>query len=374
MMGGYLTKNERMLESAIDTFGFKLFARLTSKEKNVFMSPISIALAMAMLANAASHRSSAEKELNESLGLAFADENVLMELKEEIAQLLEIKDIQLLVANSVWSRLQLRDEFLSSMRLFDAEVQKLTDAKPINDWAATATKGAITSLIDEIRPDVVCVLLNAIYFKGSWQNKFDEANTYDDVFLAPGTGETGVPCKMMSKEFKETASLHNDQVEIVSLPYGTGRFSAVILLPRDTSDKGLPNLVSSLSTEVWDQWMSSLHPETVHVHMPRFKMEFGTRGIKSELAELGMKTVFHPGQLQRAFDDPTVGVSDVLHKAVLEVNEEGTTAAAVTAVIMSREMHFSIPFRLDRPFIFSVYDNATKLVLFIGQVDHPVFT
>eukprot|EP00053_Salpingoeca_punica_P012796 m.114945 g.114945 ORF g.114945 m.114945 type:complete len:365 (-) comp16041_c0_seq1:205-1299(-) len=359
------------MQASTNRFGFDLFRRLTATDTNVFISPLSITQALAMVATAATPGSAAEAELVAALGLSYADPAVQAAMNEAVDALQSAADIELLVANSVWARPEMTPEFSTALASFNAEAHKITSAAEINAWVAKSTKNCIKSVIDSISKDTVCLLINAVYFKGAWKTRFEADNTYDDIFHIHGGRP--VPCRMMKREMA-VPCLFSDKVEVASLPYKGDRFSAVLVKPVDASVEAMNALINDLSNETWKSWVDSLHSKKILVEMPRFKMEFGVRSLKAEMIAMQMPNVFAEGQMNRAFNDSTVYVDDVLHKAVLKVNEKGTVAAAATVVRMRKKCKRASDqeiFRLDRPFLFSVYDNEANLVLFIGKVDRP---
>ena len=222
-----------------------------------------------------------------------------------------------------------------------------------------------------LTPQSRLVLTNAIYFKGDWTRPFSKAATRDEIFHVSSDKTTTAPLMHKTDDFKFTAV---DGLKALELPYGNGDLSTVVLLPDEID--GLAALEQKLSYESLTRWMNGLQRRKVRVFLPRFKLtsEFS---LSTVLAAMGMPLAFD----QKRADFTGIGteeglyISAVLHKAFVDVNEEGTEAAAATAVVM-RALAAMIPtepplFRADHPFLFLIVDNRTKSILFFGRVINP---
>ena len=242
----------------------------------------------------------------------------------------------------------------------------------INQWVNTNTNGKITKILDEINPDTVLFLINAIYFKGTWQTEFDPSHTRDGTFHLGTDGEKQVPMMTRTGDYPYYEN-HEEKFQAISLPYGDGRMSMYIFLPYRESD--LNTFLNGLDTENWEHWISQFNEQEVFLSMPKFKLEY-EKMLNNPLQSLGMDIAFAPeaADFSRMADLEALGqnlyIGEVLHKAVVEVNEEGTEAAAVTSVGI-RATSAPPAFIADRPFFFAIRDNETKTVLFMGTVVDP---
>ena len=363
-------------------FGFDLFneIRTIEQDKNIFISPLSISIALAMTLNGASGET--EQAMTNTLHLQALDSESINTGYAGLQQTLLTSDpkVTLAIANSLWARqdVPFRQDFLQrNTQYFGAEVSTLDFVDPntlttINQWVSTNTNGKIPKILDEINADMVLFLINAIYFKGTWQTKFDPSHTRDGTFyLATGT-EKQVPMMTRTADYAYYEN-YEEKCQAVSLPYGDGRMSMYIFLPYRESD--LNTFLDSLNDENWENWMSQFHEQEIFLSMPKFKLEY-EKTLNNPLGSLGMGIAFAAGRadFSRMADLETLGknlyIGEVLHKAVVEVNEEGTEAAAVTSVGV-RATSLPPQFTVDRPFFFAIRDNETKTVLFMGTVVDP---
>jgi serpin B len=363
-------------------FGFNLFneIRKTEQDKNIFISPFSVSIALAMALNGASGET--EQVMVNTLQLQGLDSESINAGYAGLRQTLLTSDpkVILTIANSLWARqdVPFKPDFLQrNTQFFGAEISTLdfTDPntlKTINQWVNTNTNGKISKILDEINPDAVLFLINAIYFKGIWQTEFDPLHTRDgDFHLATG-GEKQVAMMTRTGDYRYYQN-YEENFHAISLPYGDGRISMYIFLPRRESN--LNTLLDNLNAESWENWMSQFREQEVLLVMPKFKLEY-EKTLNTPLVSLGMDIAFAPGlaDFSRMATLEILGknlyIGEVLHKAVVEVNEEGTEAAAVTSVGV-RATSAPPAFIVDQPFFFAIRDNDTKTVLFMGIVLDP---
>ncbi|MDE0466643.1 MAG: serpin family protein [Candidatus Poribacteria bacterium] len=363
-------------------FGFNLFndIRKTEQNKNIFISPFSISIALAMTLNGASGET--EQAMTNALQLQGLDSEAINVGYAGLRQTLQTSDpkVILTIANSLWARqdVPFKQDFLQrNTQFFGAEVSTLDFTDPntlttINQWVNTNTNGKITKILDEINPAAVLFLINAIYFKGSWQTEFEPARTRDGTFHLATGGEKQVPMMTKTGDYRYYEN-YEENFQAISLPYGAGRISMYIFLPYRESD--LNTFLDGLNTENWENWISQFREQEVFLSMPKFKLEY-EKTLNNPLQSLGMGIAFAPGgaDFSRMADLEVLGrnlyIEEVFHKAVVEVNEEGTEAAAVTNITVGVP---SAPpaFIADRPFFFAIRDNETKTVLFMGIVVDP---
>ena len=287
---------------------------------------------------------------------------------------------ELSVANALWGQkgYGFGKEFLELIKVYyDGEFGKVdfvmateTARKTINAWVEKETKGKIRDLI---KPGILdastrLVLTNAIYFKGDWAVKFKEERTRQEPFKLGDAKTVDVPLMRQTEEF---GYMEGDDFQALELPYKGEDLSMVVLLPREVD--GLSKLEKSLTRESLDQWLSGLRKQEVRVYMPRFKMTCDFR-LDQTLTAMGMTDAFlFPGADFSGMDGTKMlFISAVIHKAFVEVNEEGTEAAAATAVIMEGVPGPGMPtFRVDHPFLFLIRDTRSGSILFIGRVMNP---
>jgi len=217
-------------------------------------------------------------------------------------------------------------------------------------------------------PAALLVLVNAVYFNGSWASRFDPDETRDADFYLSGNGKTTVSMMHQRGDFRYGAT---EELKLLELPYADGKLSMVIILPEERD--GLAKVEEQLNAGTLEGWLSILHKQEVEVYLPRFSISWGTADISSTLKTLGMRTAFGPGADFSGIDGRGgLFISRVLHKAFIDVNEKGTEAAAATAVLMKRGMPLQVPgFRADHPFLFMIRENRTGSLVFLGRMADP---
>jgi serpin B len=365
-------------------FAFDLYQALRGQSGNLFYSPYSISLALAM--TYAGARGETEAEMAEVLRFSLPQEQLHPAFNGLDAQLNRVfegeeQPFQLNIANSIWGQVDfafeqdfldvLAENYGAGLRLVDYVNAAETARQLINTWVEEETQDKIKDLIPEGALDDMTrlVLANAIYFKAAWQNQFIEANTRDAPFTLLDGSQVDVPT-MHQTESMNYASGNGWQA--VELAYEGGRQSMLILLPAEGQFEAFEaNLTAGRVEEI----LSELARTTVELSMPKFSFEseFELDGL---LADMGMPQAFDPDQADftgmRSIRD--LYISAILHKAFVDVNEEGTEAAAATAVIIGVE---SMPVdieqvQVDRPFMFMIRDMATGSILFAGRVMNPL--
>ena len=361
--------------SANTKFGFNLLTALREDEsvENIFISPLSISIALTMTYNGAVGET--ERAMAEVLEIEGLDRDTVNRSNRTLRESLGNRGpkVELSIANSIWSRqgVEFNPDFLNRNReFFGAEVASLDFSSPqalerINGWVNTNTNGKIKKIFQEIDPRTLLILINAIYFKGSWQEEFDKSKTREEVFHLSDGSEKRVP--MMRRE-GAYPYFRGDNFEAASLPYGDGDVSMYIFLPN--RDSNLNEFLDGLNAERWAGWLSQFPTvrEDSLMILPRFKLTYQVT-LNDTLKAMGMEIAFSSGADFSGMG-PSFFISEVRHKALVEVNEEGTEAAAVTVVVGVK----SVPpiFRVDRPFFFAIYDSRTKTILFMGIVREPM--
>ncbi|WP_199302739.1 serpin family protein [Oscillatoria sp. FACHB-1406] len=379
--------DERLLE-ANAKFGLNLFRQLQQKDtgKNIFISPTSVANALSLLLQGTAGET--QQEMLKALELRDMTLTDINRANQTLHQLLENADpsVRVAIANSIWMRqgVAFKPEFLQTNReYYNSEVSELdfssADAAPrINRWVSDKTNNKIDKMVDSIDPQQVLFLLNAIYFKGDWSQKFDRAQTQEKPFflnreqtVKDSDRKASVPVAMMSQT-GEYRYLENEQFQAVSLPYGKeGRMSFYVFLPK--SNSSLESFYQQLTLVNWQTWMQRFSRRDGKIELPRFKLEYETQ-LKEVLETLGLKTIFDPNTANFSkMTDASVVVDRVKHKSFVEVNEEGTEAAAATSIGIRVTSMPPPPFQMtvDRPFFFAIRDNRSGEVLFMGSMLEP---
>ena len=278
------------------------------------------------------------------------------------------------------SSIFLRTRYGADLEQLDFNKQPELACRKINQWVEDQTAGKITNLIspDALNEFTRLLLVNAIYFKGDWTEKFDEAATKEDSFHQGLLSEIKV--QMMHQQANFSYAKVGD-VQVLELPYGSRDLSMVVLLPERVD--GLAKLETALSVSNMNRWITALVPQLVEVFLPKFRLT-GQFALADVLKSMGMATAFDIEASDfSGITDPgaciqiPLCISEVIHKAFVEVNEEGTEAAAATAVTMellSAEFHRPPPvpvFRADHPFVFMIRHNESGSILFMGRVVNP---
>jgi serine protease inhibitor len=366
--------------SAYNKFGFDLFSQLLGQDQdqNIFASPLSVATVLAMTYNGAAGET--EQAMARTLGLTGMS---LAEVNQASAAL--FKDLQssdpkveLDIANSLWARqgIEFTADFLERNRqFFGAAISTLDFSDPqcaatINRWVDTSTKGKIKQIVGQIAPDTVMFLVNAVYFKGKWQVEFDKKLTRDETFHLLDGNPKKVPMMWQSGRYPY---YRGEKFQAVSLPYGEGHTSLYLFLP----DQGTPlkDFFKQLNDQNWDGWLTRFHPMQGSIKLPRFKLEYD-RHLNESLKALGMAVAFDRDRadFSRMRVERDLFIQQVKHKAVAEVNEEGTEASAATSVaigITSAPISSPFAFVADRPFFMALRDEGTGMILFMGVVMEP---
>ncbi|MBB5181201.1 serpin B [Planomicrobium koreense] len=345
---------------------------------NAFISPTSLYMALAMAYNGADGKTKEEiadvlyTELDAE-GMNRANASLLAMLDKES------EAITLNVANSMWlnGEFQLQEGFAANNQdYFNAELEVIDvtaagTADKINGWVDDATAGKIKDMVaDPLNPDLVVMLLNAIYFNADWQFEFDEKQTAAALFY----NEDG---KAMEKQFMKMETrldyLETDEFQAVALPYGEGDVTMNVFLPAEGTT--LAEFTESLSSEKWESWKSGFNEQPVSIQMPKFQLSYEVE-LNDVLKKLGMATAFQKGANFSKIieeDDP-LWISLVKQKTFIEVDEKGTEAAAATQIDIVTESAGpeAVSMVVDRPFYIAISDEQTGAILFMGAIRDPL--
>jgi len=362
-------------------FALDLYAELMKSEGNLVFSPYSVSTALAM--TYAGARGNTALEMAEVLHFALDPEDLhpaFQEMETTMRAILERGDVELHVANSLWRQRNypFLESFLSltgahygaSVTPVDFSRSPDEARRTINRWVEARTRERIRDLIrpGDLDPATVLALVNAIYFKGSWARRFDPAKTHEDRFLLPGGGTARVQMMEQQGDFMYGES---EQAQVLELPYEGGDLSMFVILPRE--GHSLDDTESLLTRADVETWLSDLSQESVSVLLPKFRITWGARDLVDPLKLLGMRDPFLPGTADFSGMDGTrsLFLGLVLHKASIEVNEEGSEAAAATAGVLKKGLSGARLFRADRPFLFVIRENVSGNILFLGRMADP---
>lgn len=377
-----LSLKDKKLVKADNKFGFDLLKKINESAiegENIMISPISISLALSMTYNGAN--STTKQAMEETLNLSdLSVEEINKSYQKIISELISVDDkVNLSIANSIWYRngFNVLDDFLSvNKQYYDAKVEALdfsnSNSKDIiNSWVATNTNDKITEIINTIDPATVMYLINAIYFKGVWHYQFEESETVAQPFFL--SNETSIETQTMSLA-ADLQYANNSLFQAVELPYGQGNYSMMLFLPQ--SDISTDNIINQLSENNWDDWLNDFSLQnSVNVHLPKFTFEY-EKTLNEILSVLGMEIAFGGNaDFSKINADGGLYISDVKHKTFIELNEEGTEAAAVTSVdinltsVGDGESGTHIYF--NKPFVFAIREVTTNTIIFIGKMENP---
>jgi serine protease inhibitor len=375
-------QSQKSLASAQNSFGFGLFSTLAAKEasENVFISPTSVAFALAMAWNGAAGET--RDAMSRALELQGMTPDEVNRASASLMPALEQADpaVKLHIANSLWAKrgLEFKTNFMERNRqFFKAQITTLDFADPgasatINRWVAQNTAGRIEKIVDGIDANAILFLVNAIYYKGKWADEFRKELTTQQPFTLGSGKRKQVPMMTQSGRYQY---YETPDFQAISLPYGKKRWNLRIFLP--AKGRSLPQFLKGLTASNWDNWMRSFRKRDGDILLPRFRVEYESE-LSDALKALGMAVAFDKSRAdfsgmiessERAF------INRVKHKTFVEVNEEGTEAAAATSAEVS--VTSAQPpverFRMvvDRPFFCAIRDDETGAVLFLGAVNSP---
>lgn len=372
-----LTVQEQKTVTSSNDFAFRSFAELSKAEEaeNIFISPLSISMALTMAFNGADGET--KQAIGRTLGFEEAsDEDINKSFKDLIALLQGIdRKVIFTSANSLWhsNLVRLQAPFIKTNKeYFNATVQGLDFASPasvgqINSWVKNSTNNKIDKILDEIKRDQVLFLINAIYFKGTWTYPFDKNLTKPGQFLLENG--SSVTHDFMTMKKGEYLHYRDNTVDLIDLPYGNEQYSMTIVMP--SGENSVQSIIPQLSPANLSRWLADGRKVSWELQMPKFKMEYEEE-LNAMLIDLGMGVAFSGGaDFSRMVEGHNnLAISQVKHKTFVEVNEEGTEAAAVTSVgIELTSMPAS--YRVDRPFVFMIREKSSGAILFIGKLMQP---
>lgn len=374
-----ISQKAQEILSASNQFGFELLQKAfeESGDNNLMISPLSITQALSMTYNGANGETkTAFENVLHYEGQTTAEVNqAALDLTTALLEVDSKVDIK--IANSIWYRqgFSVEQDFINANQTYyNAEVSELDFSNPaskdiINNWVDEKTNHKIDKIVDNINADDIMFLINAIYFKGAWKAEFDKNDTEEKPFYLADGSTKNVAMMKIENDF---SVYFEPDYSAIDLPYGQGNYSMVVLLPND--DSSLNELINQLDNEEWNTLMQSMgEPSAWNLELPKFKFEYENT-LNNELIDLGLGLAFtDSADFTGINKNGGLKISRVKHKTFVEVNEEGTEAAAVTSVVM--ELTSVGPntntFIIDHPFLFVIKEKYTNAILFIGTVTDP---
>jgi serpin B len=372
-----LTTKANEVIAGSNSFGIDLFrVTATSEDKNMMLSPLSASTALTMLLNGCNTQTYLQiRDMLDYQGLTIDEINDAYH--SLVGQLLNIDpEVKLALANSAWYRqgFNVKPAYLNTIdSAFDAEIAGLDFVSPsaletINRWASDNTNGKIPKVLDAIDPYAFMFLMNALYFKGTWTYQFDPGQTTSFPFHLKNGSDVDVD--MMRSLFTNIKIVYDNAASIIELPYGQQNFSMVIILPDNPLDEYLPGFENADWSNITASLDAITEPGEAEIILPKFKFEYERR-LNEQLKSLGMIDAFDSELADLSgISDDKIYVNFVKQNTFVDVNEEGTEAAAVTTVgIYTTGLPVTI--MMDKPFIFAIRERITNTLLFIGKVEQP---
>lgn len=368
-----LSVNEVEISSSANNFTFDLMSEIDGEypAENYFISSFSISTALSMVMNGASEGS--QEAFIQTLGLNGMSPEDINDTYKSLVEYIYGLDpsVTLNVANSNWysDEFTINGGFASTLKeYYDAEVFERDFGSPatldaLNAWVENETHGKIKNILDAISPDEVMFLINAIYFKATWTNPFDADETKDLPFLLANNQSVDVPT--MKGEVKHWMSYDNDlQAQIIEIPYGNENYAFTIIMPDDASQ--INNLVPRINANDLNNSLADTSTLVRDLYLPKFQLKF-----KADLIDILVNMGMPLTGLENLFEEkPPLAISKVIHQSFLEVNEEGSEAAAATVVGVELT---SLPSgtHVDQPFVFLIRERNSGTILFSGKLVDP---
>lgn len=345
----------------------------TSTKENICLSPLSAQYALAMVANGADGKT--KEELYKALAAGSNVNAFYKELLTDLNTNKEWQHCEVNVANSIWinDKLSVKEPFITENKEnYEATIETVafndSTLKRINDWCKEKTKEKIASILEDINPNDRMYLINALYFNAVWNKKFNKENTKKEKFTTENSEIVEVE---MMKQRDNSLYCSNEDFEITLKGYYDGKYSMLLALPKKNMDCG--EAAQSIMRNL-NKYLLEMERCEVDLSMPKFTVEFGS-SLKHVLEQQGITRAFGSRAQFEGISDEPLCISDVMQKTYIKVDEDGTEAAAVTAVrvgAMSMRPRNVVPMKLDRPFVFAIIRNDGNEVLFVGKVGNPI--
>ncbi len=374
-----LSQSNRQVVAANNDFAFEFFSNVCENENteiNYMVSPLSLSLALGMAYNgSATTTADAFKNAMHFEGLSSGEINEFYQhLIEYLAS--NSNGSVMEIANSIWveKTFPVKQTFLNvNQTYFDAEVQSLdfsnmASVDVINNWVSGKTHQKIPTIISSISPEERLFLINALYFNAKWKYEFKPEDTSSQPFYTSTNEFASAP---MMQQTAKVNYLQNTIFSAVELPYVNDKFSMVVLLPNTGFD--LANIMSQLNSTNWNQWLSQFQTQDVIIQLPKFKYPY-EKLLNEDLMDLGLEIAFTDEADFSGISDIALQISRVLQKTYIDVNEEGTEAAAVTLIGFETTSGPMLPqFIANKPFLYVIKENTSGAICFIGKVGLPKY-
>ena len=379
-----LTTSEKSAKiiAADNQFGFELFQKVNASNdqpKNTMISPLSVSLALAMVYNGT--EGNTKQQMEEMLHKTnLTPDDINKSYKDLVSGLVSHDPkVELSISNAIFYRnsFTIKPDFITTnQNYYQAEVAGLDFSRTtetlntVNNWVNTKTKGKIDKIIDRVNAEDVMYLINAIYFNGEWKYSFDAGQTANSSFTKEDHSVIQAPTMYIENPFNYFS---NSDFQLLEMPYGSGKYSMLIFLP--TAGKTTNDVISLLTADHMNDWISKLSEQKKKVYLPKFEFKFD-KSLVDNLKSLGMTDAFNDitANLSGISDDAKLVISEVMHKTYIKVDERGTEAAAVTGITVGitaigPDLN---TFRVDHPFVFAIREKDTNAILFIGKVMNPL--
>lgn len=370
-----LSAQEAKMCASANRFAWKAFGYSSTQNGNkcLMVSPLSMIYALGMVNNGAGGNTS--RQICEVTGFTGGTDSInafCHKIINEFARIDSTTTMSIANAAIINKRLNIKGSFIDALKNnYDAMAEicnfnKKSAANKVNAWCAEKTDGMIDNMTDDIRPDDAAIIANAIYFKGLWKNKFYKDDTKKDKFKA--ADGTVKEVDMMQKTRWEKYS-ENETFSAVSMRYGNGHYSMQIILPKE--GKSISDVIETINKKEWKNIVDNMESGKINMMMPRFSIEYAQE-LKGMFTDMGADDMFNRKKADMSkLCESNAWISSIIHKAKIEVDEEGTRAAAATGAVtigaFDIEKAQTIKFKADRPFLFVITERNTGMICFIGQ-------
>lgn len=374
------TINEQITWSN-NKLGFSLLDKVDPDENNnILISPLSAFMAISLVYNGA--EGNTKDEIAKVLGLNNMSVDDLNRANASLLELLDrdLEAVQLEIANSVWVNqdFNIKDAFVKNTTdFYQADITNIDvlddgSVDKINNWVSKSTKNKIDEIIAApLDRDLVALLINALYFNGKWTKKFDEQRTELAPFFAKDK-KVEVPMMLLESELKY---MENASFQAVKLPYGNSEISMNVFLPRENSS--IDNFIENVTVDNWQDWNTTFKDKKGTIKLPRFQIEYEVN-LNEPLKLLGIEDAFNSRKADFPHmikENEQLWIDEVKQKTYMDVNEEGTEAAAVTSIAVVKEsaiIEDTFYMEVNRPFFITITDDETDTILFMGIIENPV--
>lgn len=376
---------ENTIAESNNAFALELYNKLKSPNNNLFISPLSIFTAITMVYAGA--RGATEEEIKNTLHLMIQQRRLPLEIKNLVDNLLNVENTEINIANSVWTdnEYELLETYTYIIEEnYDGELYKEDFGKvqetcdKINSWVNEKTKEKISDILSPstLEMGIKLILINAIYFNGTWEKTFKEDNTNEAPFYLLSGKIAPVPLMFQQESF---SYFETETFQVLKLDYEGGvvfgipkNYEMLIYLPKER--EGLENMEKDLTIKDIKSHLEQLESREVKVYIPKLKIET-TYELAEYMKQLGMQNSFTAEADFTGIAKISPIISEIIHKAFVDINEEGTEAAAATMITMAPKgmpVHREIPiFKADHPFLFLIQESETKTIMFLGRVLQP---